>query len=216
MTKPFKINFLYLCTFVLCLLVSQASLANAKDNGKCKFIEITDDFYNTESLSFLDRPKDHAIVLKLNNSGGNYFRSMMLARRVREADIPVIIEKGAKCSNDCSAAFLASPLRYSYENIFFPRYSMSEKKIIESLKPNAFYPTIRQKSVLLFLTEGFSEPLKNVIYTSYRDLSAFLYPAINTPELEWLSASTSNKKKCNEIVSTKLTPTAAPNNKPNQ
>jgi hypothetical protein len=216
MTFKKESRFRTLLAVISCVIVCHFGAASSAEEDNCEIIEITDAFYNFKAPLIIDSLDNKAVVLKLNNNGGNYFRSMILANNVREAEIPVIIEQDAKCNNDCSAVFLASPLRHSNKNIFFPRYSISEKAVIASLKPNEFYPVIEQRSALLFLIRGLSKPLQNKIFTSHRDPRYSLYPAMNTPELKWLSTSALDKETCNEIVSMKLAPTVAPNKVPDQ
>lgn len=209
-------RFRTLLAVISCVIVCHYGAASSAEEDHCKVIEINDTFYNSKRPVIIESLDNQVVVLKLNNNGGDYFRSMILANKVKQAEIPVIIDRGAKCNNDCSAVFLASPLRHSNVDIFFPQYSESEKAVIASLKPNEFYPVIKQRSVLLFLTRGLIEPLQNIIFNSYRNPKYSLYPAMNTPELKWLSTSARDKETCNEILSMKLAPTVAPNKVPDQ
>lgn len=209
MSVKLKKKFGMLLVSMYSVLVGGLGVAFAKNNSDCNFIEINQGFYNSKSPILSNFSDNMAVVLKLNNNGGNYLRTLNLANKVREAAIPVIIERGAKCSNDCSAVFLASPIRHSNIEIFFPHYSPSEKSAIESLKPNEFYPVIKRRSVLQFLTEGLSEPIQNKLFTSYLNPKYSLDSTMNTPELKWLSTSALDRQTCNEIVSTKLAPTVS-------
>ena len=216
MTFKKESRFRALLAVISCVMVCHFGAASSAEEDNCEIIEINDTFYNSKRPVMIESLDNQVVVLKLNNNGGDYFRSMILANKVKQAEIPVIIDRGAKCNNDCSAVFLASPLRHSNVDIFFPQYSGLEKAVIASLKPNEFYPVIKQRSVLLFLTRGLSEPLQNKIFNSHRDPRYSLYPAMNTPELKWLSSSTRDKETCNEILSIKLAPTVAPNKAPDQ
>ena len=126
-------RFRTLLAVISCVIVCHYGAASSAEEDHCKVIEINDTFYNSKRPVIIESLDKHVVVLKLNNNGGDYFRSMILANKVKQAELPVIIDRGEKCNNDCSAVFHASPLRHANADIFFQQYSESEQEVIASL-----------------------------------------------------------------------------------
>ena len=125
---------------------------NKNNFTKCKI----DNLNNSLSIQKLTKmienldynPPD---ILTIDSIGGNFFLYLEMAKKINKNRIPVWIGKESKCKNDCSLIYLASPFRISKTKIVYPKYSPTEKKKIDKLPPNAFYPVISDKTVLYFL-----------------------------------------------------------------
>ena len=146
--------FLILLIFSSCSPTETSSEKTINKNNftKCKI----DNLNNSLSIQKLTKmienleynPPD---ILNIDSVGGNFFLYLEMAKKINKNQIPVWIGKESKCKNDCSLIYLASPFRISKTKIVYPKYSPTEKKKIDKLPPNAFYPVISDKTVLYFL-----------------------------------------------------------------
>ena len=131
---------------------SSEKTINKNNFTKCKI----DNLNNSLSIQKLTKmienldynPPD---ILTIDSIGGNFFLYLEMAKKINKNRIPVWIGKESKCKNDCSLIYLASPFRISKTKIVYPKYSPTEKKKIDKLPPNAFYPVISDQTVSYFL-----------------------------------------------------------------
>ena len=141
------LRFSYVILILACLPLMQLR-ANPKPN--CLLIELN----NKNPKVILDFINEHAsentIFLDLNYAGGDFSLSMYLAKLVHQYSIPVNINYGSLCSNDCSAIYLASPSRHSEIPINFPNYSEVEKQQINSVPKTLFTPIFQEGDILSF------------------------------------------------------------------